>query len=120
MNQPYLLCTYSQDLYKNWSVKSAEVTDWLTQLVSEKNVDKELDKRYSGDSGCIILERFQIENEAVELPPMSYYGGMYVCMYVGMYVCMYVQVCRSLRPQLPMEPSHRAVRPQRHGRGSDL
>ena len=82
MNQPYLLRTYSQDLYKNWSVKSAEVTDWLTQLVSEKNVDKELDKRYSGGSGCIILERFQIENEAVELPPMSYYGGMYVCMYV--------------------------------------
>ena len=113
MNQPYLLRTYSQDLYKNWSVKSAEVTDWLTQLVSEKNVDKELDKRYSGGGGCIILERFQIENEAVELPPMSYHGGC-------MYVCMYVQVCRSLRPQLPMEPSHRAVRPQRHGRGSDL
>jgi len=58
-----------RDLYQGWSTRAGEVTDWLTNLVSEKNIDQDLDKRCSeGGLGVwsAAIDQVLVEDQQVE------------------------------------------------------
>jgi hypothetical protein len=56
-----------RELYNDWSNQSNEISDWLTTMVGEMNIDDELDKKFSASNKLNeSLLKFPKWNEVID------------------------------------------------------